>query len=89
MSQINNNYYTTASTFPNPYITRKLNNMDKARIMKEERNDWVKMYYKTLKGLETMIDVQRQVKDMMKIVAETNTMITEIENTILKASTNN
>jgi len=49
----------------------------------------VKMYYKTLKGLEAIIDMQRQVKDMMKIVAETNTTITEIDDTILKASTNN
>ena len=47
-------------------------------MMKEERNDWTKIYYKTLKGLETMIDVQKQVKDMIKIAAETNTMITEM-----------
>jgi len=86
--QINNNY-TTAPTFPNPYITRKLNNMEKARLMKEERNDWAKMYHKILKGLEAIIDMQRQVKDIMKIVVETNTTIIEIEDTILKASTNN
>ena len=36
-----------------------------------------------------MIDVQRQVKDMMKIVVETNTTITEMEETILKVSINN
>jgi len=30
-----------------------------------------------------------QVKDMMKIAAETNTIITEMEDTILKASINN
>ena len=89
MSQINNNNYTTAPTSLNPYIMRKLNNMDEARMMKEERNNWMKMYHKTLKRLETMIDVQRQVKDIMKIVAETNTTITEMEDTILKASTNN
>ena len=89
MSQINNNNYTTATTSPNPYITRKLNNMDEARIMKEEKNDWTKIYYKTLKRLEAMIDVQKQVKDMMKIAAKTNTTITEMEDIILKASTNN
>ena len=31
--------YLTALTSPNPYITRKLNNMNKARMMKNERND--------------------------------------------------
>jgi len=42
-----------------------------------------------LKGLEAMIDVQRQVREMMKIAGETNIMITEMEETILKASINN
>ena len=81
--------YLTVPTSPNPYVTKKLNNMDEAKMMKEERNDWTKIYHKTLKGLEAMIDVQRQVKDIMKIAAETNTMIMEIEDIILKASINN
>ena len=81
--------YLTVPTSPNPYISRKLNNIEEARMMKEERNNWMKIYYKMLKGLEAMIDVQKQVRDMMKIVAETNTMITEMEDTILKTSTNN
>ena len=42
-----------------------------------------------LKGLEAMINVQRQVKNMMKIAEETNTTIMEMEETILKASINN
>ena len=37
-SQImNNNTYTMAPTSPNLYISRKLNNMDQAQIMKRER----------------------------------------------------
>ena len=36
-----------------------------------------------------MINVQKQVKDIMKMVEETNTIIMEIEKTILKASINN
>jgi len=81
--------YLTAPTSPNPYVTRKLNNIDEAKIMKEKRNNWTKIYHKTLKRLEAMIDVQRQVKNMMEIVAETNMTITEIEDTILKVSINN
>ena len=49
----------------------------------------MKIYHKILKGLEVMIDVQKQVKDMMKIVAETSMTIIEMEDTILKTSTNN
>jgi len=89
-SQItNNNTYTMAPTSSNPYISRKLNNMDQAQIMKREREDWSRLYHKTLKGLETMIDVQRWVKDIKKLAEEVNTMITEVEGLVLMASINN
>jgi len=91
ISQINNNNnnYVPAPTSSNPYITRKLNNMDEARMIKAERDDWTKTYHKILKDLEVMIDIQRQIKKMLKIVAETNTTMTEIEDSILTASVNN
>ena len=57
--------------------------------MKKEREDWMRLYHKTLKGIEVMIDVQRMVKNLKKIAEETNTMITEMERTILIASINN
>ena len=87
-SQITNNYIT-APTSPNSYITRKLSNMDEARLFKKEHDNWTKLYYKMLKGMEVMIDVQRQVQNIIKIVKETNTTITEMERTILKASVKN
>jgi len=89
MSFQNNNNYTTASTSPNSYISRKLNNMDQAQVMKREREDWMRLYHKTLKGIEMMIDVQKMLKDIKKIAEETNIMITEIEGMILTASINN
>jgi len=36
-----------------------------------------------------MIDVQKQIKDMMKMTEEMSTIITEMEGMILKASKNN
>jgi len=87
-SQITNNY-TMAPTSPNPYISRKLNNMDQAQVMKKEREDWTRLYHKTLKGIEVMIDVQRMLKDMKKIAEEMSTTVTEMEGTILTTSTNN
>jgi len=57
-SQIsNNNNYAIAPVFSNPYISRKLKNMDQAQVIKREREDWIRLYHKTLKGLEIMIDV--------------------------------
>jgi len=89
-SQIyNNNNYAIAPTFPNPYISRKLNNMDQAQVIKREKEDWSRLYYKTLKEIDMMIDVQRMVKDIKRMAEEANTTITEIEGSILMASTNN
>ena len=89
-SQIyNNNNYAMAPISLNPYISRKLNNMDQAQVMKREREDWSRLYHKTLKKIETMINVQRMVKDIKRMAEEANTMIIEIEGSILMASTNN
>ena len=57
--------------------------------MKKEREDWSRMYHKTLKGIEAMIDVQRAMKDMKKIAEEAGTTVAEIEGTVLTASINN
>jgi len=57
--------------------------------MKKKREDWLRLYHKTLKGLETMIDIQRMVKDIKKLVEEANTMITEVEGLILITNINN
>ena len=85
----NNNTFATAPTSPNPYISRRLNNMDQAQVMKKEREDWERLYHKTLKGLETMINIQRMTKDIKKLAEEANTMIMEIEGTVLMVSINN
>jgi len=63
--------------------------MDQAQIMKREREDWLRLYHKTLKGLETMINVQRMAKDIKRLAEETNTILTEIEGTVLTTSINN
>ena len=85
----NNNNYATAPTSPNFYISRKINNMDQALVMKREREDWTRLYHKMLKGLEMIIDVQRMAKDIKKLAEEANTILTEVEGTILMASINN
>ena len=50
--------------------------------MKREREDWTRLYHKTLKELEIMINVQRMAKDIKRLVEETNTILTEIEGTV-------
>ncbi len=63
--------------------------MDQATNYEEKRKDWLRLYHKTLKGLETMIDVQRMAKDIKRLAEETNTILTEIEGTVLTTSINN
>ena len=63
--------------------------MDQAQVMKREREDWERLYHKTLKGIEAMIDVQRAVKDMKKLAEEAGTTVAEIEGIILMASIDN
>ena len=61
--------------------------------MKKEREDWMRLYHKTLRGIEAMIDIQGMMKDMKKIVEETSTMMMEMEmemeRMILMVSINN
>ena len=57
--------------------------------MKKERKDGTRLYHKTLKGIEAMIDVQRMINDMKKIAEEISTTVMEMERTILTASVNN
>ena len=63
--------------------------MDQAQVMKKERKNWTRLYHKTLKGIETMIDVQRMVKDIKRMAEEANTTIMEMKGLILMASINN
>ena len=85
----NNNTFAIAPTSPNSYISRRLNNMDQAQIMKKEREDWERLYHKTLKGIEAMINVQRAVKDIKKLAEEAGTTVAEMEGVILTTSINN
>jgi len=57
--------------------------------MKKEREDWGRLYHKTLKGIEAMINVQKAMKDMKKLAEEAGTTIAEMEGVILTASINN
>ena len=63
--------------------------MDQAQVMKRERENWMRLYHKTLKGIEVIIDMQRMVKNLKKIAEETSMTVTEMEGTILTASINN
>jgi len=46
-------------------------------------------YHKMLKEIGSIINIQKQVRDIIKITGEVNIIITEMKDTILKMSINN
>ena len=62
--------------------------MDEAKLFKKDCNDWTRLYHKILQGIEVMINIQKQVWDIMKMEEEMNTTIMEMKETILKTSSN-
>ena len=63
--------------------------MDQAQVMKKEREDWERLYHKTLKGIEAIIDVQKTIKNMKKLAEKADTTVVEMEGVILTASIDN
>ena len=49
----------------------------------------MKTYYRMLKGLGAIIDVQRIIRNIKKIAGEANITTMEVEGSILSASINN
>ena len=80
--------FTTAPNLPNPYSTHMLNNMNLVKTMTNEWKDWTKKYHKIIQGIEWMVDIQLQLQNIIKLVEEANTQITEIETMVLQASDN-
>ena len=63
--------------------------MDQAQVIKRKQEDWTRMYHKMLKVIETIIDVQRMIKNIKKLAGEANTVVTKMKEAILWTSINN
>ena len=66
--------------------TYTVNNIDHIITLNNERKDWTKKYYKIIRGLETMADIQLQLQNIIWLAKVANTQLVEIETTILQAS---
>ena len=69
-------------------MTHTLNNMDLIKIMNQNRKNWIKKYHKIIQGIDRIVDVQIQLKNIIKLAEEANTQIAEIKSMILQASDN-
>ena len=50
--------FFTVPTSPNPYISYTVNNMDLIITLSNKRKDWMKKYYRIIRGLEIIADIQ-------------------------------
>jgi len=54
--------------------------------LNNKRKDWTKKYYKIIRELETMADIQLQLQNIVWLAKLANTQLVEIKTTILQAS---
>jgi len=54
--------------------------------LNNKRKDWTKKYYKIIRELETMADIQLQLQNIVWLAKVANTQLAEIKTTILQAS---
>ena len=59
--------FATALSFPNPYVLQIVNNLDLIITLNRKKKDWTKKYYKIIQGLETMVNIQMQIQDLVVI----------------------
>ena len=51
--------------------------------LNKEKKNQTKKYYKIIQGLETMVDFQLQIQNLIKIVDPANNQLADIKTTLL------
>jgi len=65
--------FTTTYISSNPYIFCTVNNINLIVTLNNERKGKIKKYYKIIRGLETMVDIQLQLQNIVQLAEVTNT----------------
>ena len=55
-------------------------------ILSKKRKVWIKKYYRIIREIETMANIQLQLQNIIKLAKIVNTQLVEIKTTILQAS---
>ena len=77
--------FATAPSFPNPHVLQIVNNLDLIVTLNREKKDWTKKYYKIIQGLKTMVDIQMQIQDLVKLADVVNNQLANIKIILLQA----
>lgn len=73
-------------TSPNLYIFHTVNNMDLIATLNNKRKDWTKKYHKIIWKIKTMVDIQLQLQNIVKLAKVANMQLTKIKMMIVQAS---
>ena len=65
--------FTTTPISSNLYVFYTVNSMNLIVILNNERKDWMKKYYRIIRGLETIADIQLQLQNIVQLAKVTNT----------------
>jgi len=65
---------------------RTLNHNNLIITLNNKRKDWIKKYYRIIREIEIMAEIQLQLQNINQLAKVTNTQLAEIEATILQAS---
>ena len=50
-----------------------LNNLDLVKTMNQKKKDWMKKYHRIIREIETMVDIQVQLQNIIKLAEVVNT----------------
>ena len=78
--------FTIVPISPNPYISQTVNNINLIIILNNNKKNQTKKYYKIIQEIETIVDIQLQLQNIIKLAEVANTQLAEIKTTILQAS---
>jgi len=80
--------FATAPISSNLYIAHIVNNIYLIMILNKEKKDEIEKYHKIIQGLETIVDIQLQLQNIVKLANAANNQLTDIKTTLLQASKN-
>ena len=55
------------------------NNIDLNVILNNKKKNWIKKYYKIIKGLKTMADIQLQLQNIVWLAKVANTQFVKVK----------
>ena len=77
--------FATAPSSSNLHVPHTIINLDLIITFNKEKKDWMKKCYKIIQELETTVDIQLQIQDIIKQADTVNNQLVDIKTILLQA----